>query len=265
MGFRGGGGGAGNSPMNQLVPFTPMVKVLIIINVVIWLVGQMIVERFFLSEPLISQYFSLIPSYVVEKFFVWQTLTYMFLHSSNLFHILFNMLMLWWLGAELEQRWGSKFFLAYYLASGVGAAIIYTLCLFVYTLATGNLEGWMSPVVGASGAIFGLLVAYGIIFGERVVYFMMVFPMKARYFVMVLGGIEAVNLLNSGVSGSQVSNLCHLGGLLSGYLFLLVYTKFKQGRWRKQSGGGRGRGLKLVVNNDDSKKKDKGDGPKYWN
>lgn len=260
MGYRGGG-----SQMNQLVPFTPMVKILMVINVVVWLVGQMIIERFFLSEPFISGYFSLIPSYVVEKFFVWQTFTYMFLHSSNLFHILFNMLMLWWLGAELEQRWGSRFFLAYYLASGVGAAILYTACLLGYTMWTGDLGSWMTPVVGASGAIFGLLVAYGIIFGERVVYFMMVFPMKARYFVMVLGAIEAVNLLNQGVSGSQASNLCHLGGIVSGYLFLVVYTKVKQGRWRKQSGG-RGRGLKLVVNNDSNKdKKDKGDGPRYWN
>lgn len=265
MGLRGGGGGGG-AQMNNLVPFTPMVKVLMIINVAMWLVGQMIIEKYFLSGPYISEYLSMIPSYVVEKFFVWQFFTYMFLHSSSLFHILFNMLMLWWLGGELEQRWGSRFFLSFYLASGVGAAVIYCTCIFGYVMATGDLAGWLSPVVGASGAIFGLLVAYGIIFGERVVYFMMVFPMKAKYFVMILGAVEAVNLLTSGVSGSQVANLAHLGGLISGYLFLVVYTKFKQGRWRKQSGGRGGRGLKLVVNNDPTKdKKDKGDGPRYWN
>lgn len=261
MGYRGGGG----IQMNQLVPFTPIVKILIIANISVWLVGQMIIEKYFLPGPYISEFLSLIPSYVVEKFFIWQFFTYMFLHSSSLFHILFNMLMLWWLGGELEQRWGSRFFLAYYLVSGVGAAVIYCICLFAYTLATGNLAGWVTPVVGASGAVFGLLVAYGIIFGERVVYFMMIFPMKAKYFVMILGAIEAVNLLNSGVAGSQVANLAHLGGLVSGYLFLITYTKFKQGKWRKQSGGRGGRGLKLVVNNDPKDKKDKGDGPRYWN
>lgn len=259
MGYRGGG-----SQMSSLVPFTPMVKILMIINVAIWFVGQMIVEQFILSEPYISGFLSLIPAYVFEKFFVWQLVSYMFLHSSNVFHILFNMLMLWWLGSELEQRWGSRFFLAYYLASGVGAAIIYCIGLFIYTMATGSVSGWLSPVVGASGAIFGLLVAYGIIFGERVVYFMMVFPMKAKYFVMILGAIEMINLMNSGVAGSQVANLAHLGGLLAGYLFLITYTKFKQGRWRKQTSG-RGRGLKLVVNNDEKKDKKDGDDPKYWN
>jgi membrane associated rhomboid family serine protease len=246
--------------MNQIVPITPVVRVLIIINVVVWLGLQMIIERFFLHDPYISEYLSLIPSLVVHKFFVWQLFTYMFLHSSNVMHILFNMLMLWWLGGELEQRWGSRFFITYYLVSGVGAAIIYVLGILVYTLISGSIVGWNTPVVGASGAIFGLLIAYGLIFGERIVHFMMIFPMKARYFVMILGAVEVMNLINSGVAGSDVATLAHLGGLLSGFLFLKFYTRFQQSHWRKK-GSKRGRGLKLVVNND---KKDK-DGPRYWN
>jgi len=246
---------------NMMVPMTPVVKWLVIAIVTIWLVLQVIVERYFLNEPLITYFFGLVPLSVVQKFFIWQIGTYMFLHSYNIFHIVFNLLLLWWLGSELEQRWGSRFFLTYYLVSGIGAGAIYTLCILAHGLITGSFAGFTSPVVGASGAIFGLMLAYGIIFGERVVYFMMVFPMRAKYFVMILGAIEVATLLNSGIGGSDVANLAHLGGIASGFLFLQGYTRFQQRRWRKQSGR-RGRGLRLVVNND---RKDKKDGPRYWN
>jgi len=188
--------------------------------------------------------------------------TYMFLHSRNVFHIVFNMLLLWWLGAELEQRWGSKFFLLYYMVSGIGAGIIYGIVVFGHALIAGPSAVWTAPVVGASGAIFGLMLAYGMIFGERVVYFMMVFPMRAKYFVMVLGAVEVFTLLNNGIGGGEVANLAHLGGIASGYLFLKGHMIFQQRRWRKQADR-RGRGLKLVVNNE--KKDEKGGGPRYWN
>jgi membrane associated rhomboid family serine protease len=245
----------------MMVPLTPVVRWLIIVNVVVWLVFQVIIERYFLSEPLFTYLFGLVPISVIQKFFVWQVGSYMFLHSFNVFHIVFNMLLLWWLGSELEQRWGSKFFLSYYLVSGVGAGIIYTLVLLLNGLITGSMAGWTSPVVGASGAIFGLMLAYGIIFGERIVYFMMVFPMRAKYFVMILGGVEIATLLNSGIGGSEVANLAHIGGIISGFAFLRLYTIFQQRKWRSQSGR-RGRGLRLVVNND---RKDEKDGPRYWN
>jgi membrane associated rhomboid family serine protease len=256
-GSRMGSGGGGGYQMQSLVPVTPVVKWLIIANVAIWLVFQVILERYVLSQPFITEYFGLIPGLVFQKFFVWQVGTYMFLHSYNVFHILFNMLMLWWLGAELEQRWGPKFFLAYYLVSGIGAGVLYVLGILGYTLITGSVSGLMTPVIGASGAVFGLLLAYGIIFGERIVYFLMVFPMRAKYFVMILGAVEVMNLVNG---GSDVANLAHLGGIASGYVFLKLYTKFQQGRWRKKASP-RGRGLRLVVDNENKKK----DGPKYWN
>lgn len=256
-------GNRGNPQMqfSMMVPMTPVVRWLIIANVAIWLILQVVLERYILDQPWITMLFGLVPASVVQNFFVWQLGSYMFLHSFNIFHIVFNMLLLWWLGSELEQRWGSRFFLAYYLVSGIGAAVIYTLVLLGNSLITGSMAGWGTPVVGASGAIFGLMLAYGIIFGERVVYFMMVFPMRAKYFVMILGAVEVATLLNSGIGGSDVANLAHLGGLASGYLFLISYTRFQQSRWRKQSGR-RGRGLRLVVNND---RKDKKDGPRYWN
>lgn len=259
MGNRGSRGP--QMQFNMMVPMTPVVKWLVIAIAAIWLLLQVIVERYFLSEPLITYFFGLVPLSVVQKFFIWQIGTYMFLHSYNIFHIVFNLLLLWWLGSELEQRWGSRFFLTYYLVSGIGAGAIYTLCILAHGLITGSFAGFTSPVVGASGAIFGLMLAYGIIFGERVVYFMMMFPMRAKYFVMILGAIEVATLLNSGIGGSDVANLAHLGGIVSGFLFLQGYTRFQQRRWRKQSGR-RGRGLRLVVNND---RKDEKDGPRYWN
>ncbi len=265
MGRRAGGGG-GQPPQMQfsmMVPVTPVVRWLIGLSVGIWLILQVIVEGYVLSSPDITQIFGLVPANLISNFYVWEFVTYIFLHSRNVFHIVFNMLLLWWLGAELEQRWGSRFFLLYYMVSGVGAAIIYAACVLAHSLIVGHSGVWTTPVVGASGAIFGLMLAYGIIFGERVVYFMMVFPMRAKYFVMILGAVEVVTLLNNGLDGGEVANLAHLGGLASGFLFLQGYTRFQQRRWRKQSDR-RGRGLKLVVNNDD-KKDDKGGGPRYWN
>ena len=116
-------------------------------------------------------------------------------------------------------------------------------------------------MVGASGAVFGLLLAYGMIFGERIVY-LVFFPMRAKYYVMILGAVEAATLLNNG-GRSNVANLAHLGGIAAGYLFLQGYTRFQQSRWRKQSSKRSGRGLRLVVNN--GKKDEEKDGPKYWN
>lgn len=236
---------------------TPVVKKIIIFTVAVWIVGQIILEKYF-GLPF-TVYFSLIPLNVVRDFYLWQPLTFNFLHSDNWMHIVMNMLMLWWLGSELEIRWGSKFFLFYYLLSGIGAGIIYTIGMWIYMLITGYSQGLEIPVVGASGAVFGIMLAYGILFGERVIYFMMIFPMKARHFLIVLGAIEVIVLLNSGVVGSGVANLAHIGGLISGYLTLLGWTKFKQKAWKTKLTK-RGRNLRLVVDNDDKK-----NGPKYWN
>lgn len=265
MGRRGGGQGGGSPQMqfSMMVPVTPVVRWMIGLSVGIWLVGQVIVEGYILGQPTLTWLFGLVPQNVLTKFFVWEFVTYIFLHSRNVFHIVFNMLLLWWLGAELEQRWGSKFFLLYYMVAGIGAGIIYTLVVLIHSLVIGPSTILSTPVVGASGAIFGLMLAYGMIFGERVVYFMMVFPMRAKYFVTILGAVEVVTLLNNGLEGGDVANLAHLGGIAAGFLFLKAYTQFQQRKWRKQADR-RGRGLRLVVNNDD-KKDDKGGGPKYWN
>ena len=214
-----------------LVSLTPLVKRLIVINVFIWFFFVLIYQNFFAEKPYIFHIFGLVPSSFLYDFCFWQPFTYMFLHSSSVFHILFNMLILWWLGSELELLWGRSFFLIYYLVCGVGAAFIYAFGILLYYLITQNSFSLSIPVVGSSGAVFGLILAYGLLFGERIIYFMMFFPMKAKYFVMILATIECFNLLSVGVS-SKVANLAHLGGFVSGFLFLWFFTLGK--RWKRQ-------------------------------
>lgn len=241
----------------QTAPLTPVVKWLLIINVAVWFIFQVIMEGF-LRIPFTS-IFGLFPGKVLYDFQIWQLFSYMFLHSMQVTHILFNMLMLWFFGAELEQRWGSKFFLIYYFTSGIGAAILYCLGVWGYALATGSQMGLIVPVIGASGAVFGLLLAQGIIFGERIVYFFMLFPMKTRYFVALMGLVQLASMMTSGVSGGEVAYLAHLGGLVSGFICLNVKALMDRSNWKRRSSKSKGRNLRLVVNNEKNEKP-----PKYW-
>ncbi|MBX2988961.1 MAG: rhomboid family intramembrane serine protease [Bdellovibrionaceae bacterium] len=249
----------------QGMPFTPAVKWLLIINVAVWFGLQVVLEGFILRSDALSAALSLVPERVLFGGAVWQLFTYMFLHTSQVTHILFNMLMLWFFGAELEQRWGTKFFVAYYLVCGVGAAVIYV----VGTALAAGLFGvgamsLLIPVQGASGAVFGLLLAYGLLFGDRTIYFFMVFPMKARYFVMIMGFVELASLMTSRERGGEVAYLAHLGGLISGFVFLKGWGWWQRYRWnRKIQQKHKGRNLRLVVDND--KNKNDKDGPRYWN
>ncbi len=245
------------NPQNFVLPFTKVVKRLVIANVVIWIVFQVIVEKFIFPDLNLEQTFGFVPVLFFKSYFIWQPVTYLFLHdSSNVLHVVLNQMMLWWLGSELEQKWGSKLFLMYYLVTGAGAALIYFIVTMIYVLITGTVQPLVIPVIGASGAIFGLMVAYGILFGERIVYFMFIFPMKAKYFVLILGGMEFMMLLSNGIGGGQVANLAHIGGVISGFLFLWIYSIWSKAR--RNGSGWRRRKLKLVVNNDEKE-------PKYWN
>jgi membrane associated rhomboid family serine protease len=235
----------------------PTVKALIIINVAIWFVGQIILEKF-AGLPL-SRFFALVPARVLFDYQIWQVFSDMFLHTFSVFHILFNMLLLWFIGTELEQRWGRKGFLAYYLVTGVGAAIIYCLGTLIYSIFVPTTTSLIVPVMGASGAIFGLLLAYGILFGERIIHVMMVFPMKAKYMVMILGAVEVASLLTADVNGGDVAYLAHLGGLISGYLALLGWTKYQRLQWSQKAKKKHGN-LRLVVDNEKEQQ-----APKYWN
>jgi membrane associated rhomboid family serine protease len=136
----------------------------------------------------------------------------MFLHDPNGFsHILFNMLMLWMFGKDIETVWGTRRFLQYYLICGIGAGI----CVVVLNTLFGSTE---SRTIGASGAIYGLLLAYGMLFPEQTVMFSLLFPVKAKYFVIIMGGIAFLATFRS--TGDGVSHVAHLGGMIWGYLFL---------------------------------------------
>lgn len=243
----------------QVAPLTPVVKRLIIFTCVVWFFVQVVAEKIFKLN--ISSFLILHPDQVIEKFWAWQLVTYMFFHALSPFHIFFNLLMLWFFGSELEKNWGAKFFTIFYFTCGIGAAFIYCAGVAIYAAITGVSTPLLIPVMGASGALFGLLVAYGIVFSERVIYFMGLFPMKAKYFVMVAAALDFSSLMTTGFSGGEVAYLAHLGGALVGFLFLLARTRFKllatQSKLKRKSG------LRLVVDNEKLNKKE--NGPKYWN
>lgn len=239
---------------------TPTVKWLIIANVVVWLGCQIILEEYL--GVAFSRWFALYPGKVLYDFSIWQMFSYMFLHTYSVTHIFFNMLMLWSLGGELENRWGRKFFLSYYILTGVGAGFIYCLGTWIYFLFKPGTSALIIPVMGASGAVFGLLLAYGILFGERVISVFGVFPMKAKVFVMIMGFVELASLLTSDVKGGDVAYLAHLGGLASGYLILISWTRIQQFIWARKTKK-KNRNLRLVVDNEKPPKT--GEGPKYWN
>jgi membrane associated rhomboid family serine protease len=248
--------------MNQIhmAPLTPLVKKLIIVTAAIWIVVQIILDKFIGTH--ISQWFILHPDKVINSFWMWQTVTYIFFHALSPFHIFFNGLMLWFVGTELEKHWGTKFFAIYYFTCGIGAAIVYCIGVAAYALISGDHTPLVVPVMGASGALFGLLVAYGIIFSERVIYFMGFFPLKAKHFALIAAALDLSSLLTSGFMGGEVAYLAHLGGALVGFIFLWGHTRLKLRDTRtrvKKSGAS----LRLVVDNEKNDKKDSG--PKYWN
>jgi membrane associated rhomboid family serine protease len=242
------------------IPFPLTIKVLMAIQLGIWLLGQLLLEG--MLGVTFTPYFALLPGRVIFDGHIWQIFTYMFLHSLEFFHIFFNLLMLWFLGGELEQLWGRRNFLIYYFASGSGAALVYLFGTWFYAWVSGDVRNLIYPVVGSSGAIFGLMLAYGILFGERTMYLMFMFPLKAKYLVMILGGIEALSLLSSHVSGSggKVAHLAHLGGLISGGLILwgtAMVRRFQHKRGEKKPQRSH---LKIIVNNESDSQGTK----RYW-
>ena len=176
------------------------VNILIIINIAVF-----IVINVFRNVPWMM-YLGLVPSFVLSRLMVWQLVSYLFIHAG-LWHLVFNMLMLWMFGTVLEQTWGSKKFLGYYFFTGIGAGI----CSIAFA------HNAVYPIVGASGAIFGLLVAFAIMFPESVILLFFIFPMKMRYAAIVLAGINLLGALSN--PGSGVAYLAHLGGGLFGYLY----------------------------------------------
>jgi membrane associated rhomboid family serine protease len=184
--------------------------------------------------PAITLSFGLSPADIVGHLRIWQPITYMFLHAG-IFHILFNMLALWMFGVELERMWGAQYFLKYYFVCGVGAAM--TTVLLSFVPGTFGQQLYYSLTIGASGAVYGVLLAYAMYFPNRPIYMYFVFPIPAKYFVMIIGAISLLSSMSE--PGGGIANTTHLGGLVAGYLYLkggrvhlLSEIKYRYLKWR---------------------------------
>jgi membrane associated rhomboid family serine protease len=196
---------------------TPAVKWLVLANAGVFLIQTLVS---LLMPPAatiwIETTFGLVPYAVTHGLRIWQPVTYMFLHGG-LFHLLINMLMLWMFGRDLEMSWGRKRFYTYYFLTGIGAGVINiivkTIPLFFHK------EPSLIPTIGASGAIFGILIANAVLFPDRQIW-LLPFPItiSMRPYVAVMAAIEFFGTLGS--SGDGVAHICHLGGMLVGYIYL---------------------------------------------
>ncbi len=178
----------------------PAIKWLLIANVGVFLL------TFFLGTP---RWLELRPLDVVSHFFVWQLVSYMFLHGG-IFHIAFNMFALWVFGVPLEQTLGTRRFLNFYFFCGIGAGICVVLGAYLF----GNPA---VPTIGSSGAIYGVLMASAVLWPDQIILMFFLFPIKMRYYVMVVG---AIAFLGTFTPSSGVSDVAHLSGLGFGYLYL---------------------------------------------
>ncbi len=185
--------------------FPPVIKNLLIINVLVflgqWLANNVLVAWFGLW-PLFSGFFQ-----------VWQLVSYSFLHGG-IGHLFFNMFALWMFGAQIENTWGSRRFLIYYGVCVAGAALA--------QLAVASVTGGIYPTIGASGGVFGILLAFGMMFPEqRIILLFPPIPIKAKYFVIGYGVLE----LFFATSGLQpgIANMAHLAGMATGFLLITYW------------------------------------------
>jgi membrane associated rhomboid family serine protease len=198
--------------------FPPTLKKLMIIMGAVFLLQMLVSSR-------INFYLGLVPILVWSKFFLWQLFTYIFLHGG-LSHLLFNLLSLWMFGGELENYWGSKKFLFYFFFCGIGAAIC-TVILTPYQFI---------PIIGASGAIYGILLAFGWLFPNRLIYVYFLFPIPAKYFVIIFGLLEFFYFSTEGTGGG-VARLTHLGGLLFGLIYMAypyIHQKIRREYYKRK-------------------------------
>jgi len=215
-GYQGASGGMRIGPGG----ISPVIKYLVIINGIIFLIQMM-------ASFSITRLFGLTPALFFKEFpnYIFQPLTYMFLHGG-LFHLVFNMFALWMFGTEIEYRWGSRRFLKFYLLCGLSGALFSL--VFNYSLPV--------PIVGASGAIYGILAAYWLMFPNRYLLIFFMFPMKVRW------AIPLFAVINFLAAGPNVAHLAHLGGALVGLVYIkadwrlgLVSRFFKSLRYKKKN------------------------------
>ena len=184
---------------------TPAVRFIIFVNGIIYLFQKIIGKTF---EDWTIYWFGLHSDLILKKFYIWQFFSYMFLHGGFL-HILLNMFILWMFGCEVERSWGKREFFKYYFICGIGAGFFHLLF---------NMSSHI-PVVGASGAIFGVLIAFAMLFPDRlVILFPFPIALKAKYWAIIFAGLELIFGLSFRDSG--VAHFAHLGGMLVGFIYL---------------------------------------------
>ncbi len=188
--------------------FTDAIKTLISVNFAIF-----ILQTISNSEITFFSNFGLVPKLVWSEMKIWQPFTYMFFHG-DIWHVLINMFVLWMFGSELERVLGKKNFLRFYFITGIGSGV----GTMFFDLQS------MVPIVGASGAIYGLLLGYGIIFPNRIVYLYGIIPIRSLWFVI---GIGAIALISSFNNATNISHLTHLFGMIIGYIYLRRPVRFK--------------------------------------
>lgn len=193
-------------PLGYFGISSTVLNFLIIINIIVFLIQTIAGQTFIYL-------FGLIPLLVLQKYYIWQILTYMFLHGG-IFHLGFNLFTLWMFGRELETIWGWKMFLKYYLICGIGAGIL-TVLFSVNSII---------PTIGASGAIFGILLAYAMKFPKRKVLLYFIIPVSAKVLVILFGIFELLACLSYTSDG--IGHFAHLGGMLFGYIYLKMNLRF---------------------------------------
>ena len=195
--------------------FTDAIRTLVLVNVVVYLLQSLSGK-----EDVFFRLFGLVPSSFLSELMIWQPFTYMFFHapfysSVGISHILLNMLGLWVFGRELEQAWGKNNFLKYYFVTGIGSGLV----TFLFQINSD------SPVIGASGAVYGVLLAYGLSYPNRMLYIWGIIPVKSLWLVVIMGAIAFFGLLGN---ADGISHVTHISGMVIGYFMLN-----KKWRWRE--------------------------------
>jgi membrane associated rhomboid family serine protease len=183
---------------------SPTIRFLLAANISVFVLQMM------LGGDAFERFFGLVPDKVLGSLHIWQLVTYMFLHSG-ISHIFWNMLILWMFGSEISTLWGRRAFLQYYLTTGIGAGLVYVLLMPLLDPRSAD-----APLIGASGACFGILTAYGLLFPERRVLLWFLIPIKVKVLVVGVGLMELLAIWNA----DNIGHLAHLGGILFGVLYL---------------------------------------------
>ena len=247
--------------LSPVPPLTLVTKNIIIACVVMYLIDFVVTHLGFqFHDFYLKELLGLVPALVKEKGWIWQFVTYIFMHGHPL-HLLLNMLILWYFGSEIESKLGRDHFLFYFLLCGIGAGIFN----YGVNLIFSDVTKLSHPIIGASGAIFGILAAYGIFFGERYFLVFFVFPMKAKYFVLVMALVELITGVESSAQ-DNVAHFAHIGGMIVGAVYLYFRYLSPRGPKSVQSKKDQERDklkrqFTLIVNDKNTKKQE---GP-FWN